>query len=158
MATSEVQICNSALVKIGAARINSLDDETKGAKLCKEQYNKLRKKLLRSHPWNFAIRGVALADSGATPVSIFEFTNEFTLPNDVLRVLGTNLLEVQDWVIETNNDNDIVLLCNSSSVTIRYVKNVTDTTFFPPDFEEALALLIAADLAFGYGTFPRKRK
>lgn len=145
MATSSVEICNSALVKIGATRISSLSDDSKEAKVCNEQYNKLRKKLLLSHLWNFAIRRVALADTGNTPV--YEFSNEFALPSDVLRVIETNLLDDQEWVIENNSSNQRVLLCNATTINIRYIKDVTDTTVFTPTFEESLAYLMAADLA-----------
>ena len=47
MASSEVAICNSALIKIGAAEITSLSDVNKRAQLCNEQYSKLRDELLR---------------------------------------------------------------------------------------------------------------
>ena len=146
MATSSVQICNSALVKVGAARIASLSDDTKAAKICNEQYDKLRKKLLRSHPWNFAIRRVALADTGVTP--IWKYTNEFAIPSDTLRILDTNLNDQIEWVVESSVSGARVVLTNSASMSIQYVKNVTDTTLFPPDFEEALSFLIAADIAY----------
>jgi hypothetical protein len=145
MATSSVEICNSALVKIGAARIGSLSDDTKAAKICNEQYDKLRKKLLRSHPWNFALARVALADTGNTPS--YDYTNEFALASDVLRVLETDLLEGSAWEIEQNGSTR-VLLCNSDSVKIKYIKDITDTTIFSSDFEEALSFLLAADLAY----------
>lgn len=146
MATSSVEICNSALVKVGAARIASLSDDTKAAKLCNEQYDKLRKKLIRAHPWNFAIARVALAQNGNTPV--YDFTYEYAIPSDVLRVLDTDLTEGAEWVIETNSASDRVLLTDYETIKIQYLKNVTDTTIFSPDFEEALSFLLASDLAY----------
>lgn len=146
MATSSVQICNSALIKVGASRISSLSDDSKEAKICNEQYDKLRKKLLLSHPWNFAIRRVSLSQTGNTPS--YEYTYEYAIPSDVLRILETNLLEGTDWVIENNSSNDRVLLTDADSIKVRYIKNVTDTTVFTPTFEEALAFLLAADLAY----------
>jgi len=146
MATSSVEICNSALIKIGAKTITALSDDTKAARLCNEQYDKLRKKLLRSHLWNFAIFRKSLAATANTPS--FGFTNEFLLPSDILRILETDLIEGSNWVIEQNTDGNKVLLCNSSSVKVRYIKDVTDTTLFATDFEEALAYMLAADLAY----------
>lgn len=146
MATSKVQICNSALIKIGAARINSLEDENKAAKICKEQYDKLRKKLLRAHPWNFAIRRISLGQSAITPE--FDFAYQYPLPKDVLRVLDTNLLEDEVWAIEYDQTDDRVLVTDSAAVKIKYLKDIEDVSVFAPDFEEALAFLIASDLAY----------
>lgn len=147
MATSSVEICNSALIKLGARRINALSDDTKAAKLCNEQYDKLRKEVLRSHPWNFAVARKSLAKTANSPA--FKYDNEFALPSDTLRVLETNLLLDEEWEIEVNPSSGAkVLVTNSDSVKIKYIKNVTDTTIFAPDFEEALALRIAADIAY----------
>jgi hypothetical protein len=146
MAASPVDICNSALIKIGALLISSLSDSTKGARLCNARYNTLRKKLLRGHLWNFAMSRKSLAATVNTPS--FEFTNEFLLPSDVLRVIETDLTVGSHWSIEQNTDGNKVLLCNSASVKVFYIKDVTDTTLFPQDFEESLSYLLAADLAF----------
>ena len=91
MATNAVDICNSALIKLGAGRITSLSDDSKAGKLCNEQYDKIRKQLLRSHPWNFAIRRKALTKTANTPA--YKYSSEFLLPTDCLRVLETNLDE-----------------------------------------------------------------
>ena len=73
MASSEAEICNLALQEVGAQRILSLNDDTVEAKLCKDFYSNVRDELLRSHPWKFAIKRVALAEvSGSTPAFGFE--------------------------------------------------------------------------------------
>ena len=53
---SEVSICNSALIKLGASRIASLTEDSKEAKLCYEQYPILRDEVQASHPWNFCTK------------------------------------------------------------------------------------------------------
>jgi len=64
MAATVEAICNSALIKIGAAVIVSITDTNKRAQLCNEQYTKLRDDLMRSHPWNFArARKLLVADA-----------------------------------------------------------------------------------------------
>ena len=87
-----------------------------------------------------------MADTGNTP--IYGFTNEFAIPSDVLRILDTNLLDDQSWVVENNSSGDRVVLANTAAMSIKYMKSITDTTVFPPDFEEALSFLIAADIAY----------
>jgi len=147
MATSSVEICNSALHKIGAARITSLSDTSKQAIILNDQYDRLRKEVLRGHPWNFAIAFVALSATVNTPIWS-DWSTEFLVPSDVLRVLETDLTQDQPWEIGYNVDGNKVLFCQSDSVTIKYVKNVTDTTLFDACFEEALAYRLAADLAY----------
>jgi hypothetical protein len=147
MATSAVDICNSALYKIGAQRINSLSDDTKAAKICNDQYDRLRKEVLRAHPWNFAITWIDLAATVNTPVSD-EYTNEFLLPSDVLRILETDIQDNVGWEVGNNVDGNKVIFCNSDSLKVKYIKDMTNTTRFAPDFEEALAFRLAADMAY----------
>lgn len=146
MATADVDIVNSSLAKLGAPRIAALSDNVRAAIICNEQYAKMRKKLISSHPWNFATYRVALALTANTPV--YEYSSEFLLGSDVLRVLETDLPEAEPWEVEFNVDNNKVLLCNSSAVNIKYLKDITDPTKFPPYFEEALACLLAWDVSY----------
>lgn len=147
MATSSVEICNSALYKIGAARISSLADETKSARILNDQYDRLRKEVLRAHPWNFAIAFVSLAATTNTPVWD-NWSTEFLIPSDVLRVLETDLVDGALWEMGYNVDGNKVIFCNDDAVKIRYIKDITNTTRFAPDFEEALAFRIAADISY----------
>ncbi len=146
MATADVDIANSALAKLGAPAIVALTDNVRAAVLCNARYAALRKKLISSHPWNFATHRVELALTANTPE--YEFDSEFLLPSDVLRVLETDLPDLDPWKVEFNVDNNRVLVCNSSSVKIKYLKDITDPTKFPAYFEEALAWLLAADISY----------
>lgn len=141
MSTSEVAICNSALAKVGAGRILSLDDNNDRAKLLKEQYYKVRDELLYSHPWNFATARASLAPSADTP--LFDWDYQFPLPSDVLRVYGTDLAKTDEWTVEGRN-----LMCNYDTVQIKYIKLVTDVNKFTPGFAEVLACKLAADIAY----------
>lgn len=120
MATSDVEICNSALQKLGAEDITSLSDNTRRAQLCNRQYNKIRKKLLRSHPWNFAIKRQFLSEVTDASTSVNDGTDVFT---------GTTTLNM-----ETGNALRIVL--NSGTLpsplqenTDYYAIKVSGTTF-----------------------------
>jgi hypothetical protein len=139
MATSEVQICNSALLKLGADRITSMSDDTKSGRACNEQYAKLRDELLGSHPWNFATARVELAQVSTTIPFGFEYA--YQLPSDCLRVLEADTDYA--WKIEGR-----YLLSDDSAMNIKYITQVTDVSKFSPMFCEALSLRIAADLAF----------
>ena len=147
MALSIVEICNSALHKIGANRITSLTDTSKSAIIINDQYDRLRKEVLRSHPWNFAIAYISLAATVNTPIWT-DYTFEFLLPSDVLRVLNTNLTSDDDWEVGYNNDGNKVIFCNSDTLIVRYIKDVENTTRFDACFDEALSFRIAADIAY----------
>jgi hypothetical protein len=152
MASSEVEVCNSALIKLGVKTISSLEDDSKEARLCKQQYPLMRDELLRSHPWNFAITRVALTKTSNTPA--YEFTSEFLLPSDVLRVLLTDLnlsptTQEEPWQLESNPTTGLkVILSNQSTMKIKYLRKVTDPQKFDAIFSEVLAWKLAANIAY----------
>ena len=88
MAQSETQIMNSALIKLGAEVILSPNDESDRARVMKTQYPISRNKLLRSHPWNFAIEYASLAVIDPKPTQVWEYGYVYNLPADCLRPLG----------------------------------------------------------------------
>lgn len=140
MAITDVTICNSALIKVGAQRISALSDNTDRARLCQEQYDKNRQNLLVSHPWKFARARVALAADPVAPEYGWAF--KFELPTDCLRVWGTSTYP-DDWTTEGR-----FLLANTGSISINYIKDLTDESLFTPSFAEALACMIAEDISY----------
>lgn len=143
---SAVDICNSALIKLGATTIGSLSESSKSARLCNQMYEPLRKKLLRSHRWNFATFRKELAATTNTPD--FGYTKEYMLPTDCLRVLGTSIPGNIGWELEHNEDGKSVIVSNYTPMKIKYIKDITDPSDFEPNFSEALAYLIAANIAY----------
>jgi hypothetical protein len=138
-AITDTSISNSALIKIGAQRINNLDESNKRAQLCKEQFPKIKVALLRSHPWNFAIKRVELSMDTTAPV--FEYTNQYTLPSDCLRVLR---LEDENIVFKVEGTK---LLTNSDVLKMEYIADVA-TGNFDPMFAETFAFKLALDIAY----------
>lgn len=145
MATSDTEICNSALIKLGARRITSLDDDSKEGRLCKEQYPKKRDELLAAHPWNFAIKQVELAKFATDPLTGFGFSAQFQLPSDCLRVWKTSFEDqtIEEWEVQGRK-----LLAKRDTVKIKYISRVTNVTEYTPLFTEALATLLAFDLSY----------
>ena len=140
MATSETGIANSALAKIGGARIISLNDSTREALLMKEQYDKIRQQLLRAHPWNFAIVRMNLAALVTTPA--FKYSKQYRVPSDCLRVLD---IHVNGFEWEKEGD---LIVTDSPDLGIRYVKDVTEVARFDACFAECLAIKLAADVCY----------
>jgi hypothetical protein len=157
MSVSEVDIVNSALVKIGEDTITSLTDDLRQARFANRQYPLKRAELLRSYRWNFAMRRASLAPDATTP--LFGFENRFLLPFNCLRMVGLfdeaemdrNYTSTKKpWKIEGR-----YVLANASSIKIFYIEDVTATGDFDPLFIEALAWLLAKDLAYALSTGPR---
>ena len=143
-----VGICNSALAKIGAARIVSLTEGSKNANVCAEQYDKLRDDLLRGHVWNFAIRRVKLARLAEDPA--FGFARAYQLPADWLRTVSVHDTARADPAARQGVRYRIEgrrLLSDAEEVYLRYVARVADPNAMPPDFREALAALLGRELA-----------
>jgi hypothetical protein len=157
--TSETDICNMALDRLGHQTITSLDQGTKAADLCARNYPRSRDSLLRAHPWNFAIKRATLALSATTPNH--EFTYQHALPVDCLKVIRTN------WEAEGISGAAIYgfpgmhgyadssvpyriegrfLLCNETTAKIEYVAQITDTTQFDELFTDVLAQRLAAEI------------
>ena len=137
---SNVDICNQALTFLGADRIMSLTENNENARRCNSIFEQTRDEVLRGHPWNFAIERAALATLSTTPE--YEWSVQYQLPVDCLRVLATNTRDME-YKIEGKR-----LLCDDSGVKIKYIKRVTDPTQFDSMFTEALAAKLSAKLAY----------
>ena len=150
MANSEVEVVNSALVKLEVAPISDLNQDRKAARTAKRQYPLRRQMLIRQYRWNFAVtRSDTLAPSGTLPK--FGFENRFSLPPDCLRVIG--LFDEQEpqqnyttsripFKVEGRH-----IFKDGSEAIFFYLKDETDVTQWDASFAEVMAI----DLAFDMG-------
>lgn len=144
MAT-EIGICNSALSKIGVTKaISSLTEGSKTANACNEQYAKLRDDLLRAHLWNFATARAELQASTTAPASEYDFA--YQLPSDWIRTVAVHDNDAGEGAVEYRIEGRQIL-ANALRAWLKYVKRVADPNEMPADFREALALMLAAELA-----------
>jgi len=143
MDITAVDICNSALDLIGEGNpIVSFDDGSAIANLLKRRYPLARNEVLRMHEWNFAIHREDLAQLSDTPVSGYSYQYQLPVTPLCLRVLEM-VDSTAEYRIEGNR-----LLTNEDEVSIRYIKEETNTTRFDTLFIKALAARIAADVAY----------
>lgn len=145
MAVSETDICNMALMKIGAKPpIVRRGEDSDNARLCNRFFDVVRDAVLRSHPWNCAIHRTTITALSTTPDS--DWDNQFQLPVNpwCLRILQVGTLKDQlvRWRVEGRR-----LLCNESSVPIVYVKRITDTNEFDALLLDAFVLKLAIKIA-----------
>lgn len=140
MAVSNVSICNLALQKLGASRIDSLSDASKNARECNACFEAMRDRELRANRWKFACRRVTLAASSVIPD--FFYAQAFLLPPDCLRPIFPPRLGL-DWKVENHEGVPAILTNDGTTLQLRYVAKISDPTQFDALFVEALACKIA---------------
>ena len=131
MGLSKIDICNHALLKIGADTIASLDtasnttDATiQSAKLCNILFDQALEQTLRTYQWNSAMKRDELIRVSETPA--FKWKYKYQLPNDYIRVV--NVYETTDayddgtsWVVEGN-----FILTDYEKLFLSYVSKPSD--------------------------------
>ena len=141
---STVEMCNSALNMLGASNIISLTEDSKNARLLNQRYVSVRDAVFRSHNWNCLIKRVQLAADTDTPA--FEYTYQYTLPSDCIRVIRTK------YSNEVNSDIHKIegrkLLTDESEIYIMYLARITDVNEYDSLLQEAIAARLAAELAY----------
>lgn len=163
---SPIEICNSAIVRLGGNPITSLQEDSVEARACNQQYDIVRRDLLRSHPWNFAIKRTMLAEDVNSPP--FTYSHAYVLPSDLLRLLRTKRQE-DEFLFNFGGDfNGFVtisnqvnfsyldrykiegrrLLTNFRNEGIVYIADVEDTTQMDPSFVEVLSVRLAFVIAY----------
>lgn len=135
----KVDICNSALVKLGQERINTLTDDNKRARLCNEQYDKIVTSVLRSHPWGFALKRTVIAKS--SDELAWGDANIFPLPLDCARVVKID----SDYKYKIEGSN---IICPIDEVRLLYVNSQTPEALFDANFKETVACMLAHDLCY----------
>lgn len=139
MAASVVRICNLALTVLGAARILSITEDSENARRCNAIFDDIRDEVLAVHPWNFAIKRVALGQLATAPA--FGFAYQYQLPADCIRVLE----------MDTDNTFKVegkYLLTDAGTVMIKYIARIEDASFFSSAFVTAMGERLAAELAY----------
>jgi hypothetical protein len=156
--TSDVQICNIALGRVGCQQfINSLDDPTTEAAICKKIYGFTLERVLQDFPWQFATRYVDLQDVGS-PVSPWGY--RYRYPNDCLQARrivppGCGYTQVPFCVIADSESNGKAILCDQEAAVLEYTAHITLTGLFSPAFSNALAWAIAAEIATPLSADPK---
>lgn len=73
------------------------------------------------------------------PSHLFEWTYRYVLPSTCLRLL--NVDQEDEWRIEGRS-----LICDSDTINVRFLKDITDYTLMDPLFYELLAHYLAHDI------------
>ena len=143
---SKVDIYNLALQRIGAKRITSIDDDSKGAKAITAIWDEVLRRELAFYPWNFALKQAELAQLSTDPV--FGFDKAYQLPADCLTVrkMSNDDYEyrVAGRTLETDLDSSYG---DGYEVQIEYIALEEDTTVWSSLFVDLMSLALAKDIA-----------
>lgn len=143
---SKTELFNTALLKVGANRIDSAVSTNPLAVVCEDNYKACRTYLLASYQWGFARAKVSLAKLSSFPEG--PYTNGFALPADLIAVIpaamsNARYIQADDrdlvWEVQGN-----VLYTDEDTFTLEYIKDFGDQLLnVPPHFFEALASELA---------------
>jgi hypothetical protein len=152
---SSTDICNLALDLLSAGTVQDIETPSNATEeLLQRWYGLTRKKLLREHPWNFAIRRAQLAASSTAPA--FGYNKQYPVPADFVRLLTINdSVYTSDvpapsshYKVENNHILTSNLFADASVLNITYVSDFTTVSQMDPLFVDLLAYEIAVGVAY----------
>ena len=140
--STQVSICSNDLLMLGANTINALTEGSDRAALASNLYPSLRDDMLRSHPWNCAVRRVILAPDAEAPA--FDYSARFLLPSDWLKTLSVGQ---EHYEVDYKHEAGYIL-ANGTSLPLRYIfRNESESTW-DAMLVRAMELKMAAEFAY----------
>lgn len=140
---TDLEAANRALLKLGQREITSFDAQEEAARACKTLYGSVLDAELSTYRWTFAVKRAELAKDALPPA--FGFKNQFTLPDDFLRLCEIYQLPIQArdaYALEGNK----ILTDLGAPLQIIYISRALDTVKWPPYFVEVFVCRLAYGL------------
>ena len=165
--TSEVAICNLALIMVKQPTVTQIDPltstSTKAEELCNRLYQQVRRATIRGHTWNFALKRITISPNAIAP--LFGFTHAYDLPPDFLRYVSRHddlgarpspRFQIEDYQLEGGQ-----ILLNgedSTAINIRYLFDATTVSTFDSLFIQLFAVNLAIELAPNFSASPAVKR
>jgi len=147
--TTEIEIVNKALYRLGAKPVTSTNGLISGitetslqSELAVNSYAILRDAVLEDRPWTIAMNRVILNADASPPA--FGYDQRFPVPSDCINVFrcddgsGTYVIK---WVRE----GAFVFADNTSTLYMEYIARLTDTNQYSNMFINCLSLRLAQE-------------
>jgi hypothetical protein len=141
-AQTEIDVINRALLALGDRQITARTENNERARIMDAIYDGVRDMVLRECPWNFASKQVSIAKS-ATYTPVFDYGNAYALPADFLYML--RIKDDQEYRMQDNYILSDPVGSTSTSISIEYVRRITDMSTADSLFVEALSARLAYD-------------
>lgn len=151
---SQTDIANLALLTLGARPITDLEDpDDDSAVAISTAWGLRRDACLREHAWRFALKRETLP--ALTSVPDYDYTVQFQLPLDCLKVLQIGLVYVG---VDLSNmriadsalyrvEGQYILARDSTALPLRYVARISETGHWDASFNSFFAADLAATCA-----------
>lgn len=169
MALSQVDVCNLALSRMGGhsiAQITSLGEASTEARQCAIKFPHVLKSALRSYPWHFAVKEIALALLGAGAANMFkdnilyQTLQYYQYPEECLQILAINPVmgrkgnyytESFDYTVERIADGTKVIVTSCPKAVLTCTSYADDPSIWDSLFTDAFAWQLAAELCLSLG-------
>lgn len=159
MASSEVKICNMALGRVGVSSfIDALTESSQEAAVCSQFYESSRDRALVEGRFNFATSRAVLADLGTPPTN---WGYRYALPSDCINVHHLVVAGSRNPTAKNRIQFELaeeggarVLYTDQEQAELVYTKRITNPNLFTPQFESALAWLLASEIAMPLSAQP----
>jgi hypothetical protein len=142
--TTDVDVCNLALARLGDARISAIDTTTAQGTYCGLFYSQTLEELQTDYEWQFCRK---IATLTATTAPAMGYSAAYTLPADYLRLLRVNDVNMEENFGRFEIVGSTLHTSITAPVRIDYISSVTTVTSFPALFTELLSIKLAANLA-----------
>lgn len=170
---SKVDIYNIALGRLGGnqfERVNTPEEEGTVATLCHTFYPHALDKALAHSEWSFARKTVVLAPK-ADDMPNPDYPYRYGIPTDCIRPIylrgeskgatGRDCCQEYDYRVPFDYPYIIDgsdLLTTLSPAVLTYVRRVEDPVSWPPMFGDAVAYMLASELATAYVNDPQRQQ
>lgn len=150
MATAtDISLCSTALVALGAKAISSFTDGTDRSKLCGTLYPIVKNDILSRYDWKFTIKKKQLSRLTESPVS--QWTYKFQIPSDALTGAPIALFTTSQagapplLRFEVKAEG---IYCDETALFMDYQVNNTDEANWPPYFQNLIVQAMRAALCW----------
>lgn len=168
MALSQVDVCNLALSRMGGqtiTQITSLGEASTEARQCAIKFPYVLRSALRSYPWHFAAKEIALALLGAAAVGhVFKGSSRalhyYQYPEECLQILAINPVtgrkgnyyaESFEYTVELIADGTKVIVTSCPQAVLTCTCYADDPGIWDSLFTDAFAWQLASELCLSLG-------
>lgn len=149
MAYTSLDIANSALIKLGARRIETFEDGTEEANTAKDRYKKVIKLVLCRYKFSCALHTKKLSADATFSSDLTTTTDlypyRFKVPSDWLQTVA--VFNAQKVVTHDYQFEGKYILTPLSVIYIRYVRDIVDQGLLTDEVGEAISAYLALDMS-----------
>ena len=156
MTITATQICNLALIEIGAATLTSFEsDQTKEGKIARIIFHPCRRLALAHCGWNGAKKSAQLTQMEVTTPTFWTYAYE--VPDDCVRILSIHAADDLYTVVpyelqyqtagSAADETEYAVLANSNKLYIRYIWDQQDLGAMSPGFHDVFSFELARKFA-----------